>query len=134
ELWYLLSFILVPMLGVVLLILFFVFASQQLILFSPSHYSGISLLMYMAAVWTVYSLIEFKNLPASFRGIFKKLVSVQPVAIAFMDVSLVWLGGLSNYILPLAFFLLAAATAVIGLSFLKAEETRSTAKESKLVQ
>jgi hypothetical protein len=51
-----------------------------------------------------------------------------------MDVSLVWLGGLSNYILPLAFFLLAAATAVIGLSFLKAEETRSTAKESKLVQ
>lgn len=134
ELWYLLSFILVPMLGVVLLILFFVFASQQLILFSPSHYSGISLLMYMAAVWTVYSLIEFKNLLASFSGVFKKLVSVQPVAIAFMDVSLVWLGGLSNYILPLAFFLLAAATVVIGLSFLKAEETRNTAKESKLVQ
>ncbi len=133
-LWYLVSFIAVPVLGVVLLILFFLFASQQLILFSPSHYSGTTLLIYMAAVWTVYSLIEFKNIFTSFSGILKKLIDIQIVAIIFMDASLIAIGSISSYVLPLAFFLLAVSTAVIGLSFLKAEAPKNSIKERKLVQ
>ncbi|MCL5017743.1 MAG: hypothetical protein M1573_00660 [Candidatus Parvarchaeota archaeon] len=133
-LWYLVSFIAVPVFGVVLLILFFLFASQQLILFSPSHYSGTTLLIYMAAVWTVYSLIEFKNIFTSFSGIFKKLIGIQLAAIIFMDASLIAIGSISSYVLPLAFFLLAVSTAVIGLSFLKAEAPKNSIKERKLVQ
>lgn len=133
SLHYLFLFMLVPVLGAALLILFFLFGQQQLILYPPSHYAGQTLLIYMAAIWSVYSLLEFWGLLGVFTGKLRKIITVQPVAIIFMDISIVWLGGLSDYILPLAFLLLAAATATIGISFLKAEGSETGAKERRLV-
>ena len=114
------ALVLIPA-GTAIFILFAIYASSQTILLNPAEYTGVGTLVAMGIIWSVYSLMEMACSYNLFKGIFalSKLISV---AIVLADLSLAFLMRVFVYALPIAMFLLAASTLIIGLGFALGKE------------
>ncbi len=108
-------------LGIVIFVLFTVYASMQTVLLSLSEYAGVSYLIVIAAVWSIYSLMELLCVYKLFGKSFLP-IGLLIASIALIDLSIVFALRLYVYLLPSAMFLLSLTTAVIGAELVLGKE------------
>ncbi len=109
------TWLLVLILGLALLVEFLVFAYSQTVLLPLQDYAGNPSLVLMAALWTVYSLLEvyFRRSAGNWRGY---PIALSIASVVILDVSVFAL-SLSAYVLPAAMLVLAASSVVTGATF-----------------
>lgn len=115
---YLITCVLVLVLGFSFLIGFLAYASSQTILYNLSDYSGITVLFFVSLLWTAYSVAESFSVYKTFKSAVFKFARLIIAPIVLVELSLAYLIGYFSYALPIALFLLAAATAFVGFGFL----------------
>lgn len=123
------SWIVIPILGVINVFLFIYFGSHNITTYPLNNYGFNPYLITIAILWSVYSFIELVNVKRlSNRFAYSHYITISAVILVL--ISTIFLGAIT-FLLPIAFIIVSISSFFLGIKVYNSEEIQ---KESILIK